>query len=54
MRTHSFAKTPLNAAHAPLVIAKKSHADFVRGIDMVSFLVLFLRTLSDSGRCGGW
>jgi hypothetical protein len=29
--TYSFAKTPLQAAQAPLVMAKKSHADFVRG-----------------------
>jgi len=26
---HSFAKTPLNAAHAPLEMASISHADLV-------------------------
>jgi hypothetical protein len=31
---YSFAKTPLKAAQAPLVTAKKSQADFELGVDM--------------------
>ena len=34
--TDSFAKTPLNAAQAPLVMAKKSHVDFVLERDMLT------------------
>jgi hypothetical protein len=40
VRTYSFAKTPLKAAQAPLVTAKKSHADFGFGVDMVGGWVL--------------
>ena len=50
MKTHSFANTPLNAAHAPLVTAKKSHADFVCGVDMASCCALVLR---NSVMCSG-
>lgn len=46
---YSFAKTPLKAAHAPLVMAKKSHAVFVRGIDMLSYAIV----LRDLVMCGG-
>ena len=35
MTTYSFAKTPLKAAQAPLVTAKKSQADFGLGVDML-------------------
>lgn len=35
VQSYSFAKTPLKAAHAPLVTAKKSHADLVGGVDML-------------------
>lgn len=38
--TYSFAKTPLKAAQAPLVTAKKSQADFGLGVDMVGGRVL--------------
>ena len=35
MRSYSFAKTPLKAAQAPLVTAKKSQVDLEFGVDMV-------------------
>lgn len=38
--TYSFAKTPLKAAQAPLVTAKKSQADFGFGVDMMGGCVL--------------
>jgi len=31
LATYSFAKTPLKAAHAPLEMARRSHADFFCG-----------------------
>lgn len=48
--TDSFAKTPLKAAQAPLVMAKKSHVDFVREIDMVGCCSRMLGSLLV---CGG-
>ena len=35
VRSYSFAKTPLKAAQAPLVTAKKSQVDLEFGVDMV-------------------
>lgn len=40
VRRYSFAKTPLKAAQAPLVTAKKSQVDLGAGVDMVGGWVL--------------